>query len=956
MRYKQIVLGLSAALLLAACEQTAITSGDIPATNIPEGIQLVEDRTSAQSGMFIPYRKYRLDNGLTVVLHQDHSDPLVHVDVTYHVGSSREEPGKSGFAHFFEHMMFQGSENVADEQHMQMITEAGGTMNGTTNNDRTNYYQTVPANQLEKVLWMEADRMGFLLDAVTQEKFEIQRETVKNERAQRVDNQPYGLRYEKVSEALYPVNHPYSWPVIGYIDDLNRVNVNDLKAFFQRWYGPNNAVLTIGGAIDEQKTLAWIKRYFGTIPEGEKVKRLPKVPVTLDEDRYLTIEDDVHLPLLQITFPTVHLRHEDEAPLDVLSDILGGGKTSLFYKNLVKDGFAVHAGMGHPCRELACQFELVSLPNPQKLQRLADLEMIMRNTLNEFEQRGVSADDLARTKATIRSGTVFGLQSVSGKVSTLASNQINAGKPDKVQFDLDRYDAVTAEDVMRVYRKYIKGNASVTLSIVPNGQLAIQAKAPNFVLPPRTITPASGEFINNAATPKDDFDRSQMPVQGPNPAIVVPEYWQKNLKNGIPLMAHDSDETPTVSLVLSLEGGPLLDPLEKAGLARLTAQMMQETTKNFSNEAMANALAKLGSRISISAAGRFTTIGVSSLEENFAETMRLLEEKMFNPAFKAEDFGRLQQRTLQSIQQAKKNPENTASKALIKVLYGDNNRVSLPDVGTVASVSNITLQDVKAFYKRYYNAAMASIIVVGNIDQSTLEKELMVLGDWAAEPYEIPPYKPFPVFDEPALYVVNDAQAAQSIVNFVMPFLPYDADGEHFKSKLMNFPLGGMFNSRINLNLREDKGYTYGARSSFVGGKTLGRFTAGGAINKEHTVAALNEFVAEINGFRRTGMTEQELSTMRSAYTQGDALQYETPGSKARFLRHMSVYGLSSDYTERQNSIIKHIRLEELNQLATKHLDINAMQLVLVADMQTLGYEIRAWAQRHNRKVIELSL
>ena len=260
------------------------------------------EQVEAQEGKtVIPYQKYVLDNGLTLILHQDSSDPLVHVDMTYHVGSGREELGKSGFAHFFEHMMFQGSEHVADDEHFKIVTESGGTMNGTTNSDRTNYFQTVPANQLEKMLWLEADRMGFLVDAVTQEKFEIQRETVKNERGQSYDNRPYGLLSERVGQAMYPAGHPYSWQTIGYIEDLNRVNVNDLKAFFLRWYGPNNATLTIGGDVDVEKTLAMVNKYFGSIPRGPEVKMPEKPSFTINADRYISMEDNVHLPLVYMS-------------------------------------------------------------------------------------------------------------------------------------------------------------------------------------------------------------------------------------------------------------------------------------------------------------------------------------------------------------------------------------------------------------------------------------------------------------------------------------------------------------------------------------------------------------------------------------------------------------------------------------------------------------------------------
>ncbi|XOV77373.1 MAG: M16 family metallopeptidase [Aestuariibacter sp.] len=941
--------------VLAGCQQTSNTPAETT-LKLPQGITLVSSHR-AQQGLGLDYNKYRLDNGLTVILHEDHSDPMVHVDVTYHVGSAREEPGKSGFAHFFEHMMFQGSKHVADEQHFELITEAGGDMNGTTNNDRTNYYQTVPANQLEKVLWLEADRMGYLLPAVTQEKFEVQRETVKNERAQRVDNQPYGLRRERIMEALYPQEHPYSWPVIGYIEDLNRVDVEDLKRFFQRWYGPNNAVLTIGGAINQQQVLRWVVKYFGTIPAGPIVKDMAKKPVSLSEDRYLTIEDDVHLPLLQLTFPTVHVRHGDEAPLDVLADILGGGKTSLFYKNLVKDGYAVHAGVGHPCMELACNFELVALPNPQRVAHLSELEGIIRATLAEFEQRGVNEDDLARTKASIRSGTIYGLQSVAGKVSTLAYNETFAGEPDLVQYDIERYENVNKEDVMRVYRRYIKNKSSIVLSIVPNGQSDIEAKAANFEIPERQLT--NNQNIDKPfKAPKvkaDSFDRSKIPGVGPNPVISVPAYWQSEFDNGLKLIGHRTSETPTVSISLNIEGGPLLDPIDKSGLAVMTAGMMQEATKNFSNEEMENALRKLGSSIHFSAAGRFTFVQVNSLTENLDETLALLKEKLLNPAFDEADFVRLQQRSIQGLQQSLKNPEVLASHAVKQVLYGSQNRIALPDSGSLATLSNITLGDVKSFYQNFYNPYLASAIVVGEIAQNDVLEKLAFLREWQPNRYQIPDYNTFPAPSTDKVYLVDDEQSAQTIVKVVKRSLPYDALGEHFKTKLMNFPLGGHFNSRLNLNLREDKGYTYGARTNFLGGKTLGMFEFSSAVNKQHTVATLQEVLNELEQFRKYGISEAEMQLMRNAYTQGDALKFETPMKKAGFLRHLMIYQLDNSYADKQNAIINTISARELNQLAKEQLQLQDMEIILVGNKADLGEELAEFAASIDRELIELT-
>ncbi|WP_028118016.1 M16 family metallopeptidase [Ferrimonas senticii] len=938
LRLSLVAIALGSALTLSGCSST-------PTAALPQGVTLIE-QSGETAAIHIPYKKYQLANGLTVVLSPDHSDPLVHVDVTYHVGSAREQLGKSGFAHFFEHMMFQGSENVADEQHFKIVTESGGTLNGTTNSDRTNYYQTVPRNQLEKMLWLEADRMGFLLPAVTEQAFEVQRETVKNERGQRVDNQPYGRLWERVGQAMYPPGHPYSWPVIGWMEDLDRGRVADLRQFFQRWYGPNNATLTIGGDIDEAQTLAWVNKYFGSIPMGPEVADAPKQPTTLDGDRYISMEDRVHLPLLFMSMPTVYARHEDEPALDLLAKIIGGGKTSIFYKNLVAEGYAVQAQVFHPCRELACEMGFMAMANPAKNLNLAQIERIMRDSIAEFERRGVTEDDLNKAKVANEASTLYGLQSVSGKVSTLAYNQTFFDQPDLIAADLERYNKVTAADVQRVFDTYIKGKPAVIMSVVPEGKTELIAKADNWQ--PAAITPdmTSLGMDPNPKAISDNFDRSQVPSAGDNPSIELPTLWRQSLANGIEVIGTQSLETPTTEILIALEGGNRLLSPQQAGLASLTAAMMAESTKTLSTAEFAQQLEKLGSRISVSSSDYRTFVSVSSLTRNLDATLKLLEQRLWHNGFTEADFTRVKSRQLQSIKQNEKQPEAMAGAAWAKLMYGADNIKGQPSIGTLQSVEKLTLEDVKAFYQQQFNAGAASVVTVSDLPQSQLLAKLAVLEPWQGEATPLPPLKPLPII-EPKIYLLDKPGAAQSVIRIGKRANKYDATGEYFRSYLMNYPLGGAFNSRINLNLREDKGYTYGARSGFNGGPELGVFYAGADVRSDVTAAAVQEFLTEIKRYREQGISADELAFLKASISQRDALKFETPGQKARFIGNIQRYGLADDYVTEQGKIIADISAEELNQLAADQLDLSQMSILVVGDKQTnleslqqLGYDV----------------
>jgi zinc protease len=628
--------------------------------------KLVEKVTRKGDELVIPYEKYVLPNGLTLIVHEDHSDPVIHVDVTYHVGSAREEIGKSGFAHFFEHMMFQGSDNVGDEQHFKIVSDAGGTLNGSTNVDRTNYYETVPSNQLEKMLWLEADRMGFLLDAVTQKKFEIQRSTVKNERGQNYDNRPYGLVGEFTSKNLYPYGHPYSWLTIGYVEDLNRVSVNDLKNFFLRWYGPNNATLTIGGDVKPADVVKLVEKYFGSIPRGPEVKKTELPPVVLEADRYVSFTDNyARLPQLVITYPTVPVYHEDMAALACLAQVIGQGKNSVLYQQFDKKQLALSSSAFSRLNELAGEFSVRITPPPSKT--LAEELKIYRAALDSFEARGVTDEDVAKFKGSTEAQQINGLQSVAGKVSQLAAFQTFTGNANKIADLVKMYTSLTKEDVMRVYNKYIKGRPSVIVSVLTKNaeKDKMVAAADNYKIDSSKYNaPDYGYAGLKYVKASDNFDRKKMPGQGANPTVKVPAFWKKDLAGGIKIIGTENTEIPTVTITITIPGGHLLqaNDLSKAGLASLFSDMMSEDTKNYSAEKLSVELQKLGSIINIGSSTDGISFIVQCLKKNLQPTLALLEERMFNPQFTETAFSRIKKQTLESFKISKSQPAAIANK------------------------------------------------------------------------------------------------------------------------------------------------------------------------------------------------------------------------------------------------------------------------------------------------------
>ncbi len=947
---KKIYLSLSLALCgsMLFAQVKPVKKSNLPAPEVKNTseVRLLETVAKKGNELVIPYKKFQMANGLTIVVHEDHSDPIVYVDVTYHVGSAREQEGRSGFAHFFEHMMFQGSRNVGDEMHFKYVTEAGGELNGSTNTDRTNYYETVPSNQLETMLWLEADRMGFLLDSVTQAKFEIQRSTVKNERGQRYDNAPYGVVGEKVGEALYPQGHPYSWTTIGYIEDLNRVDVNDLKRFYMRWYGPNNATLTVAGDVKTEEVVKLAEKYFGSIPRGPEVKPQSIAPVKLNEDRYVSYEDNVRFPQIKLVWPTVPAYDKDEAALDVLGSILSDGKSSPIYSQLIKTQKAVSGSSYNSTRELAGQFEITV--RATKDASLADMEKEIRRILADWEAKGISDDEIQKFKAGFQSGLYNGITTVRGKGAQLAAYQTFRGNPNQLGQELDRYMKVTKEEVMRVYHTYIKNQKAVILSCVPKGKSNLIAHEDTWKMYVRNVQKESPEYQNLSYTaPKDNFERSKKPNAGSNPVIRVPKYWKESMANGIKMIGTQSNEIPKVNIQISLTAGHRYETPEKSGLAYLTTDLMNESTQQHSAEEISDMLDKLGSSIDVSASANEVMVYITTLSQNIDATLKIAEEILYKPKFDNEEFERVKKQLQDYIAQQSTQPVAIADRAYNKLLYGDGHVMAYPVIGTAETVKGITLDDVKKYYTEHFSPSVCKVVVTGDITKEQAQHKLAFLQTWKNVKVVKPQEPALPKIDKTLIYFVDKKGAPQSEIRACFMAYPYDVNGEYFRSTIMNFPFGGSFNCRLNLTLREKRGFTYGARANFNGNMFDGIYVMAAGIRANATDSALADFLSEIKNYADKGLNDEELTFTKNSMGQADALKYEAPQQKASFMKRLLDYNLDGSYVAAQNKILKDIRKEEINQLAKKNLKYNNMIMVVVGDKETnlekvkkLGYEV----------------
>lgn len=894
---------------------------------------------SNNSGFSIAIEKYTLPNGLTVVLHEDLSDPITSVAVYYHVGSSRETEGKTGFAHLFEHMMFQKSENVGEDQFFKNIQGAGGSLNGSTSQDRTNYYEVVPKNALEMALWMESDRMGYLVNTVTNTALANQQNVVQNEKRESVDNAPYGFNQGLIAKTLFPKGHPYSWTVIGEMEDLTNATVEDVKAFHKKFYSPNNAFLVVSGDIKNDVVKALIKKYFGEIPSGEKIEKRSPMPVSLASTIKLYHEDNfAKVPQLTMVFPSSERYSKDSYALNFLGELLAGSKKSPLYSILVKDKKLTSRVMArNMSQELAGSFYISVSANPGV--NLTDIEKAIFEGFEKFEKEGFSDEDLSSIKAVYETGFYNRFSSVQGKAFTLAEYTMYTGNPEYYKKDLEGIQSVTMAEIKAVYQKYIKGKNFVETSFVPKGEVnLISLGSINAGIVEEDLTQAAEVKTSDLKeeliikTPSK-FDRSLMPTPGPDPEVTIPKPWNSKLSNGMRVWGIKQNELPLIQYSIVIDGGRLLDMPEKAGVANLVATMLNEGTKNKTPEQLEDAINLLGASIRVSSGNENITIDVSSLARNFEKTLALIEEMLLEPRWDDEQFSLAKSRIINGLKRNAANPDYLASSTLNKLIYGDN-ILAIDATGTEATVMAITLGDLKEYYSKYFSPSIANFLIVGDIDQPQVEKALENINKkWQAKEVRMPEYNiPF-ALEKSQIYFVDVPGAKQSVIAIGAPSIPRSNPDFH-PATVVNYKLGGAFNGVINLILREEKGFTYGARSFFSGAKNYGAFTASSKVRTNSTFESVSIFKTEMERYREN-IPQDYIDFTKSSLLKGNALKFETLRDLNGMLNTMATYNLSTDYIKKEEAFVKSLTSDNAVEIAKKYIDPTKMYYVVVGDAAT---------------------
>ncbi len=933
---------LTPAVLLLACGPTrdAATTAEprAPVTVAPSPTL----DASPTPTFAVPFEKFELANGLEVVMHVDKSDPVVAVSLAAHVGSAREKPGRTGFAHLFEHLLFLESENLGKGGLDKMSARIGGQgANGFTSRDQTNYFQTVPRDALEKMIWAEADKLGYFINTVSEPVLAKEKEVVKNEKRQSYDNRPYGFTQQVVSSHLYPADHPYHWQVIGSLEDLQNATLADVKEFFRRWYVPNNVTLTIAGDFDPAEARRWVEKYFAEIPRGQPVADLPKQAAGLRQNESLYYEDNfATLPELTMVWPAVEEYHPDAYALQVLAQYLSEGKAAPLYQTIVEGAeLAPEVSMYLNASELAGELALSVRAYGDK--DLDSVAAVVTETLARFGASGIPQADLERILAGQETQFYNGLSSVLGKAFQLSQYNTFAGDPGFVATDIARILAVTPADVMRVYETYIEGKPFVATSFVPRGQVELALAGATLAVIPEEKIEAGAEDSFDASlqaeyerTPSS-FDRSREPEYNGTIATATPEVWEAKLPNGLRVMGIYSDEVPLVNFDLRVDGGQRLESLTKTGVAHLTAALMNKGTARRTPLELEAALDRLGASVNVYATDDAVHVRGNTLARNYDSTMAIVTEMLLEPRWDARELELARKQAASQLQEQAAQPNFIAAHEFAKALYGEGDIRAQNTLGTEASLAAITMADLQNFYRANVAPNVATLHVVGAKSGSDILNSLVPLNrGWTSDAIGEPMMATVPMPDEAKVYFYDVPGAKQSVLRVGYPSLD-ETDPNFYRAEAMNYILGGGgFASRLTQELREGKGYTYGITSRFSGGDAQGPFVISTGVRSNVTTEAALAIQEILRAYAKT-YTPEDLATTQSSLIKGNARAFETAGAKLGLLSDMSEYGYAADYVKAREEVLRSMTVAQMQALAAELLDPDKMVWLVVGDAET---------------------
>jgi len=877
-------------------------------------------KPAALPAVDIPYQKFVLDNGLTLIVHEDHKAPVVAVNIWYHVGSKDERPGRTGFAHLFEHLMFNGSENHRDEWFKPMEAAGATKLNGTTWLDRTNYFQNVPTSALDMTLWMESDRMGHLLGAIDQKVLDEQRGVVQNEKRQR-ENLPYGKASEIITTSTYPAGHPYSWETIGSMEDLNAASLDDVKEWFRTWYGAANAVLVIAGDVTAAEARQKVEKYFGDIPAGPVLRRQQEWIAKMSGTRRASMQDRVPQARIYKVWNIPGYRQRDFTLLDISADVLAGGKNSRLYKRLVytdRTATAVSAFVGP--FEIGSQLQVIVTVKPGE--DPAKVEKVLDEELANYLATGPTRAELDRIRTSNYAGFARGIERIDGfggKSYILAESQVYGGSPDFYKTRLEWVTNATPADVLAASRRWMSDGVFV-LNVEP---------------------------VKNYTTVASTVDRARAPAPGAPPALKLPGPQRAKLSNGLEIIVVERHNAPIVDFTLIADAGFAADSQTRPGTARLAMLMLQEGTKTRSSLEIAERAESLGATLAVGSTLDRSYLSINALSGRLGESLELYADILLNPTFPENELERLRGQTLATIQQEKAQPQGIINRVTPKLVFGEGHAYANPasGTGTEEAVANLKSNELAAFYQRWVRPDNSKLLVVGDTTLAAIQPLLeQRFGGWRA-PAEAAPTKNIanvPLAQKPRVFLIDRPGAEQSQI-LAVSVAPPRSDPDHIRFEVLDALLGGNFSSRLNMNLREDKHWSYGARTRVTDAVGQGTFRAGAGVQTDKTAESMVEIRKELRdviGARKPD--DAELKFARDSIAIALPGSNETSSEIAGSYGEIVTFGLKDSYWNDFVGDLNALTPTMLNESSGRLIHPESLTWVVVGDLSKIEKPVRA--------------